>query len=752
MANVYDYVVVGAGACGTVIASKLARALPTKQILLLEAGKENRTKNMSDAMRRPNPMALWGDPTITFDDLNVKRSTCSAARSYPVGKIVGGGSAINGMGAIRGHPDDFKEWEIAYGCGEDWGWERVLNAYKAMETDPLSSDRHDIHGNAGPLPIHRIPYEAWGPVSKCMRDALCLGENAAMIWSYDLNDPESTGVSPFPMNMELQEDGTLRRVSTNDGYLDPAREACGNMTVLPNSLVDKVIFNSETSRATGVQLHDGTRYFAAVEVVLCAGALYSPSILQRSGVGPKALLDKFNIPVIKDCGVGVGLQDHPVINGKMILKTNDQVMDEVDGSARHANALARFTSNIGGFELNDLYFVSVEQGNDPRAQVQADKDEANSLQTPVGYIDVMLMKCKSRGSVELGSTDPTVSPIVNENMLSDPLDLARMRFGVRKLIELFQSPRMEELVAANDSTGKLMIELGRANDGLSLPLDEVSNMTDEELNRWMQQTLSDGIHVSCSIPMGVDQDSCVDTDGFVFGFDRSLRVADASIMPSVPRANTHLTAIAIAEIISNKMIADVVSKSQQAEARVSICRLHTLSGNEASQRVAGWILDEWPSENKQGSDRVGHTTSLGNQLLQNDRETELSVLNESFSATWVALHGAEIMGTVRICSHDMEGRDDEFSPWLAALFVPKEHRAQKVGRKLVTHVVQEYFDHCHSKPLHLWFPTSKQERLLPFYLSCGFIPVRTCMYNRSSFGEEVTIMRLNRPHEGEVVR
>ena len=144
--------------------------------------------------------------------------------------------------------------------------------------------------------------------------------------------------------------------------------------------------------------------------------------------------------------------------------------------------------------------------------MQADKDEANSLQTPVGYIDVMLMKCKSRGSVELGSTDPTVSPIVNENMLSDPLDLARMRFGVRKLIELFQSPRMEELVAANDSTGKLMIELGRANDGLSLPLDEVSNMTDEELNRWMQQTLSDGIHVSCSIPMGVDQDSCVDTD------------------------------------------------------------------------------------------------------------------------------------------------------------------------------------------------------------------------------------------------
>ena len=174
-----------------------------------------------------------------------------------------------------------------------------------------------------------------------------------------------------------------------------------------------------------------------------------------------------------------------------------------DVSKRHANALSRFTSKIGGECFNDLYFVSVEQGNDPRAQVNED----NKTNYPVGFIDVMLMKCNSRGSVEIKSLDPSISPDVNENMLDDELDRKRMRYGVRKLVELFQSSAIENIVGATstvtDGDGKsrkegLMIELGRGNDGLGLTIEQVLSMNDNALDEWMVKTLSDGIHICSS--------------------------------------------------------------------------------------------------------------------------------------------------------------------------------------------------------------------------------------------------------------
>ena len=533
--NTYDYIIVGAGAAGTVIASRLTTELIQNKeiplnILLIEAGNENRTKDMDENMAAQNPMKLWGDKTLTFNDCVVARSTCQPPRSYPVGKCVGGGSAINGMGAIRGHPEDFKEWQTLT-LDEAWNWKNMLNAYKRIECDPLcNNDNHDtkneIHGNnKNRIPIHRIDVEDWGPVAKAMK--IGSEETLGFKFNFDLNSPDSTGVSPFPMNMKKDEKGNLIRVSTNDAYLDPIRNDTtlrNKLTVQPNTLVNRIVFNDDNNRAIGVEVirkknndnnnnnnigsdDDETTtiiLYATNEIILTSGALYSPAILQRSGVGPKDILNKFNIPVIKECNIGKGLQDHPVINGKIILK------DFYDVSKRHANALSRFTSNIGGTCFNDLYFVSVEQGNDPRAQQKEEKEDGDNIDDnfPVGYIDVMLMKCNSRGSVEIQSTDPNISPNVNENMLDDELDKARMRYGIRKLVELFRSPAIETIARKstpsplstdeNDKANESMIELGRGNDGFGLTLLEVENMSDVELDEWMVQTLSDGIHICSS--------------------------------------------------------------------------------------------------------------------------------------------------------------------------------------------------------------------------------------------------------------
>ena len=123
---------------------------------------------MIDAMKKQNPMQLWADPNITFNDCNAARSTSQSARAYPVGRIVGGGSAINGMGAIRGHPDDFLEWEETF-MVKGWGWETMLKAFKDLESDPMAAERPDIHGADGPIPIYRSKCETWGPVAATMK-------------------------------------------------------------------------------------------------------------------------------------------------------------------------------------------------------------------------------------------------------------------------------------------------------------------------------------------------------------------------------------------------------------------------------------------------------------------------------------------------------------------------------------------------------------------------------------------------------
>lgn len=243
--------------------------------------------------------------------------------------------------------------------------------------------------------------------------------------------------------------------------------------------------------------------------------------------------------------------------------------------------------------------------------------------------------------------------------------------------------------------------------------------------------------------MGNKPSDVVDSDGNVKGLS-GLRICDASIFPTVPRANTHLTVIATAEIISDKIIHGL--KSELSSTPLSISRLHKKS--HLSLEIATLLLNEWPSEN----DNENDPRKLAEELLARDKIGLDAAKNvDNYMITWVATFGNSLAGTIRFCSHDMEGNDKAFGNcWIAALYVKDQYRKQNLGKKLVQTVMQFKAETFSSrsqnldggKKLHLWFPMAKAH-LKKFYESSGFVALdETFTFAKSSFGEEVVVMRL----------
>ena len=227
--------------------------------------------------------------------------------------------------------------------------------------------------------------------------------------------------------------------------------------MISNTAVRRIVLDEVSNRWCVVEAADGRLWFALREVIVCAGAIFTPALLQRSGIGPRKLLDSLGIVCQLDApGVGQHLQDHPVINGCIPLKEPaDAGLVGRSGDTRHANCLARFSSGApeadAGF--NDLYFVSVDACNDPRVMSAAESGETAQAPSPLGFVDVMLMHCSSRGSVNLtpaSRDDPSVPPRVDLNLLSTPEDCRRMRIGARTLAKLLQSRHFHEIAAQSE--------------------------------------------------------------------------------------------------------------------------------------------------------------------------------------------------------------------------------------------------------------------------------------------------------------
>ncbi len=409
------------------------------------------------------------------------------------------------------------------GC-EGWSFAEVLPAFNRLEND-LRFGAADYHGDSGPIPVYRAPVSKWGAVDQALAEAAL---NAGYPWEADHNAPGTTGVSPYAIN---NRDGV--RVSTNDAYVEPSRGR-NNLAIFGEALVDKVLFDGP--RAVGVQVAMGGawREIRGGTVILSAGAVHSPAILMRSGVGQAEHLAELGIAVKAALPVGMSFQDHPVI----FLPVQLEPFAQPPRGFRHTNCCIRYASGLAGAGVNDMMMVAMNRfGDSLGAHVEAPGHEsgAESGADPVfGLLGVWVNECFSRGTVRLASAEPTEQPVIEENMLDDPRDLERMRDGIRRMMALGASEPLGAI-------GKVVSEFPR--DG-----------GDAAVDAFVLKYAGDAQHATSTCRMGDTADplTVVDSDCKVLGLE-GLRVIDASVMPSVVRANTHLTTVMIAEHMAARL-------------------------------------------------------------------------------------------------------------------------------------------------------------------------------------------------------
>jgi choline dehydrogenase-like flavoprotein len=498
-----DIVVVGAGSAGAAYAAERARS--GERVLLLEAGPDYRAADTPAEIRGANFGLAVRLGRYHWPSLTATVAPGREPKLYLQGRGVGGSSAINGQGAVRALPGDFDRWAAA-GC-KGWSWTEVLPTLNAIEDDK-DFGALPYHGAGGPIPVVRSAAADAGAVSRALAEAASDYPRHP-----DLNAPDQTGLSPTTWNRDQ-----AGRVTCNDAYLEPARELSG-LTVRGDALVSRVLFQGTRVRGVEVVTSAGPEVIPATEVCLCAGALHTPAILLRSGVGPADDLPP-GVAVVADLpGVGRGLRDHPMIWLSFPLADGPGAAgpDPLPG-----HYVLRLSSGAVGADVNDLEVLPLDRSTFNPAE---------------GGLMVSLMQPVSAGRLRLSSADPAAGPAVEFGLLTEKSDMTRLRHAVRLVAGLCRSGPLAAVMA------------GR----LTLGGQVVDDASDEHLAALLLQRCMEYYHAVGTCRMGDPHapGTVVSPVGWVTGVE-GLRVADVSVLPDLPRAPTHLTAVAVAVHLANR--------------------------------------------------------------------------------------------------------------------------------------------------------------------------------------------------------
>jgi 5-(hydroxymethyl)furfural/furfural oxidase len=567
----YDYIIVGGGSAGSVMANRLS-ARSANQVLLCEAGQDTPHGKVPPEILDSYPGTAYFDPRFHWTELKVHTEVIShnrpeenrpPLRKYDQARVMGGGSSINGQLANRGAPTDYDEWEARGAAG--WNWNAVLPYFKKVERD-MDFDG-PWHGKEGRIPVRRIFPDMWNGHAKAVAKAF---EQAGFAFILDQNGEYQDGY--FPITISNLYD---RRVSAAIGYLDPGTRLRENLTISPSTQVKELLF--EGQRCVGVKAlvaGKDTEFRvgeARGEVVVSSGAIHSPAHLLRAGVGPAGDLKDLGIPVVANVpGVGQRLMDHPSISVSSFIKPEARLGDL---TRRHILLALRYSSGIGGAPAGDMFVAGVS------------KSAWHAVGAQIGSLLAAVYKTFSEtGQVRLAARDWRAEPIVEFNLLSDRRDLERLMDAFRRLgamqigaalSEATSDPfpasyteRVRKIGVVNAKNKRITDVLARLLDGPAWLRRYVIEKVivegyrfdhlmsdDEALEDFIRKAAIGVWHATCTCRMGADDDPMAVTDhqGRVRGVG-GLRVIDASLFPCVPCANTNFPTLMTAEKIADAMV------------------------------------------------------------------------------------------------------------------------------------------------------------------------------------------------------
>ncbi|WP_321390656.1 GMC family oxidoreductase [Emcibacter sp.] len=520
--DTFDYIIVGAGSAGCVLANRLSEN-GRFRVLLVEAGPTDGTPLIS--MPKGFGALLQSKSHVRHFAVEPREDGSMRNEVWPKGMTLGGSSSVNGTLYVRGQPQDYDDWEAMGAKG--WGWDVVGECYKKMEDNSLGAD--GVRGVGGP--VHISPHPEPTPLNKAIIEA---GKSLGLKHREDVNGLDQEGIG---YTMRTIKDGV--RVSAASAFLHPVKQR-KNLVVRTKVFVEKILF--EGTRAVGIRCREDDKiceYKAAKEIILSAGSLQSPQLLQLSGIGPGEHLRGLGIEVIQDSpGVGQNLREHWMSILQQKLKVPGSVNNQFGGLRLLKNALQYFIFKKGLMSTSShevVGFVRTRPELDrPDAQVVfapfslvQGGEEAKFAFEPWHGIQIhgFQLRPESQGSVMIQSADPAVQPVIKPNYFDTENDRQTAINIVRYMRDLMKQPALQDFLAEE-----------------TLPGSEVQS--DDEIFSVVKRTGSSVFHVSGTCKMGQDSLAVVDPELRVRGVT-GLRVADASVMPALVSGNTNAAAMVI---------------------------------------------------------------------------------------------------------------------------------------------------------------------------------------------------------------